>query len=44
MFCSNMSSDPATTNYPGKIPSGVDLPSDVAAEKLSEEGGSNWRL
>ncbi|KAK3231124.1 hypothetical protein Dsin_003005 [Dipteronia sinensis] len=28
------SSDPATTNYPGKIPNGLDLPSDVAAEKL----------
>ncbi|KAH7567606.1 hypothetical protein JRO89_XS07G0102200 [Xanthoceras sorbifolium] len=29
---SMVSSDPATTNYPGKIPSGLDLPSDVAAE------------
>ncbi|KAK4849874.1 hypothetical protein QYF36_001637 [Acer negundo] len=27
------SSDFATTNYPGKIPNGLDLPSDVAAEK-----------
>ncbi|KAJ8762470.1 hypothetical protein K2173_007909 [Erythroxylum novogranatense] len=26
-------SDPATTNYPGKIPHGLDLPSDVAEEK-----------
>ncbi|XVE95141.1 hypothetical protein REPUB_Repub02eG0070900 [Reevesia pubescens] len=30
--------DTATTNYPGKIPSGLDLPSDVADEKRSEEG------
>ncbi|TXG52615.1 hypothetical protein EZV62_021784 [Acer yangbiense] len=30
---STASSDPATTNYPGKIPNGLDLPSDVAAEK-----------
>ncbi|KAK0576693.1 hypothetical protein LWI29_021890 [Acer saccharum] len=30
---STPSSDPATTNYPGKIPNGLDLPSDVAAEK-----------
>ncbi|XP_022768523.1 phosphoglycerate mutase-like protein 1 isoform X2 [Durio zibethinus] len=35
---SMMGSDPATTNYPGKIPSGPDLPSDVADEKLSEAG------
>jgi broad specificity phosphatase PhoE len=28
-----MGSDPSTTNYPGKIPSGIDLPSDVADEK-----------
>ncbi|XP_022726940.1 phosphoglycerate mutase-like protein 1 [Durio zibethinus] len=33
---SMMGSDPATTNYPGKIPSGLDLPSDVADEKHSE--------
>ncbi|KAE8715840.1 Phosphoglycerate mutase-like protein 2 [Hibiscus syriacus] len=38
---SMMGSDPATTNYPGKIPSGLDLPSDVATEKLSEEGNGN---
>ncbi|KAK8996809.1 hypothetical protein V6N11_020306 [Hibiscus sabdariffa] len=31
-------SDPATTNYPGKIPSGLDLPSNVADEKLSNGG------
>ncbi|XVF64940.1 hypothetical protein PTKIN_Ptkin09bG0206800 [Pterospermum kingtungense] len=29
--------DPATTNYPGKIPSGLDLPSDIADEKHSKE-------
>ncbi|WCJ35653.1 Phosphoglycerate mutase family protein [Euphorbia peplus] len=28
-----MGSNSATTNYPGKIPSGLDLPSDVAEEK-----------
>lgn len=32
-----LGSDPATTNYPGKIPRGFDLPSDVADEKLKEE-------
>ncbi|WRX30478.1 Histidine phosphatase superfamily [Theobroma cacao] len=35
---SMMGSDPATTNYPGKIPSGLELPSDVADEKHAEEG------
>ncbi|XWS25424.1 hypothetical protein CRYUN_Cryun27aG0067200 [Craigia yunnanensis] len=30
--------DPARTNYPGKIPTGLDLPGDVADEKHSEEG------
>ncbi|KAJ6831239.1 phosphoglycerate mutase-like protein 1 isoform X2 [Iris pallida] len=30
-------SDPPTTNYPGKIPQGSDLPSDVASEKHPEE-------
>ncbi|XVF36534.1 hypothetical protein REPUB_Repub19eG0066100 [Reevesia pubescens] len=30
--------DTSETNYPGKIPSGLDLPSDVADEKLSEDG------
>ncbi|KAJ0087283.1 hypothetical protein Patl1_08721 [Pistacia atlantica] len=30
---SMLGSDSATTNFPGKIPSGLDLPSDVAAEK-----------
>ncbi|KAK8649075.1 hypothetical protein V6N13_129811 [Hibiscus sabdariffa] len=32
-----LGSDPATTNYPGKNPSGLDLPSDVADEKLSND-------
>ncbi|XVF39696.1 hypothetical protein PTKIN_Ptkin01aG0053600 [Pterospermum kingtungense] len=36
---SMMGSDPATTNYPGKIPSGIDLPSDIADEKRSSEEG-----
>lgn len=39
--CSMMGSDPATTNYPGKFPSGLDLPSDVTDEKLSDEGKAN---
>ncbi|XP_018859845.2 phosphoglycerate mutase-like protein 1 isoform X1 [Juglans regia] len=30
-------SDDSTTNYPGKIPSGLDLPSDVAVEKKLEK-------
>lgn len=33
-------SDAPTTNHPGKIPSGVDLPSDVAAEKHPKQGAS----
>ncbi|KAL5855144.1 hypothetical protein ACOSQ4_004946 [Xanthoceras sorbifolium] len=33
-------SDSSTTNYPGKIPSGLDLPSDVAIEHLEKEGPS----
>ncbi|KAK8544491.1 hypothetical protein V6N13_025994 [Hibiscus sabdariffa] len=36
-----LGSDRATTNYPGKIPSGLDLPSDVADEKLSNDGAGN---
>lgn len=32
---SMMGSDSSTTNYPGKIPRGLDLPSDVANEKRS---------
>ncbi|XP_039049790.1 phosphoglycerate mutase-like protein 1 [Hibiscus syriacus] len=38
---SMMGKDPATSNYPGQIPCGLDLPSDVAAEKLSDEGNAN---
>ncbi|KAL5541241.1 hypothetical protein UlMin_042714 [Ulmus minor] len=34
-------SDPSTTNYPGKIPPGPDLPSDVAKENNVEKEGSN---
>ncbi|PNX81704.1 hypothetical protein L195_g039669 [Trifolium pratense] len=34
-------SDESSTNYPGKIPDGLDLPSDVADEKLSENGPTN---
>ncbi|CAL9021554.1 unnamed protein product, partial [Prunus brigantina] len=30
-------SDSSTTNYPGKIPDGLDLPSDVASENLEKE-------
>ncbi|KAE8709763.1 hypothetical protein F3Y22_tig00110328pilonHSYRG00373 [Hibiscus syriacus] len=32
-----LGSDCSTTNYPRKIPSGPDLPSDVANEKLSND-------
>uniref|UniRef100_A0A2P2KPW5 Phosphoglycerate mutase-like protein 1 n=2 Tax=Rhizophora mucronata TaxID=61149 RepID=A0A2P2KPW5_RHIMU len=32
-----MESDPATINYPGKIPRGLDLPSDIAEKKLHEK-------
>lgn len=32
-FSSMIGFDPSTTNYPGKIPSGLDLPSDVVDEK-----------
>ncbi|KAI5355827.1 hypothetical protein L3X38_008722 [Prunus dulcis] len=35
-----MGSDSSTTNYPGKIPQGPDLPSDIADEKQSEKGAS----
>lgn len=30
-------SDSSTTNYPGKIPPGLDLPSDIADGKLENE-------
>ncbi|GKV19932.1 hypothetical protein SLEP1_g30128 [Rubroshorea leprosula] len=33
---SMMRSDSAKTNYPGKIPYGLDLPSDVADRKLPD--------
>ena len=32
-ICSLVGSDAATTNHPGKVPSGLDLPSDLADEK-----------
>lgn len=32
-----ISSDSPTTNFPGKVPNGPDLPSDVADEKLAEK-------
>jgi hypothetical protein len=35
-FSSMIGSDVSTTNYPGKIPSGLDFPSDVG-----EEGAPN---
>lgn len=34
-------SDTSTINYPGKIPSGLDLPSDVADKKLEKEETSS---
>ena len=34
-------SDPPTTNYPGKIPSGIDLPSDIANDNHLENESSN---
>ncbi|KAJ4701516.1 phosphoglycerate mutase-like protein 1 [Melia azedarach] len=34
---SMLGSDSPTTNYPGKIPSGLDLPSDIATEKQPEQ-------
>ncbi|KAK9983126.1 hypothetical protein SO802_032651 [Lithocarpus litseifolius] len=37
---SMIGSDSSTTNYPGKIPSGLDLPSDLASEKHPEEKGA----
>ncbi|KAG6617992.1 hypothetical protein I3842_Q136900 [Carya illinoinensis] len=36
-----MGSASSTTNYPGKIPHGLDLPSDLATEKLPEKGLAN---
>ena len=37
--CSMIGSDSSTTNYPGKIPHGLDLPSDVANDKHPKEKG-----
>ncbi|XP_061351391.1 phosphoglycerate mutase-like protein 1 isoform X2 [Gastrolobium bilobum] len=37
---SMIGSDESSTNYPGKIPHGLDLPSDVADEKLPGNGHS----
>lgn len=34
-------SDGGTTNYPGKVPSGVDLPSDLANEEQQRDGHKN---
>lgn len=34
-------SESSTTNFPGGLPQGLDLPSDVAAEKHSEKGATN---
>jgi len=34
-------SDESSTNYPGKIPFGLDLPSDVADEKYAGNGLPN---
>lgn len=36
MFGSMVASDSSSTNYPGKIPSGLDSPSDAADEKKKE--------
>ncbi|GMY17481.1 phosphoglycerate mutase-like protein 1 isoform X1 [Fagus crenata] len=38
---SMIGSGSSTTNYPGKIPDGLDLPSDVATEKHPEKGVPN---
>uniref|UniRef100_A0A2N9F5S3 Phosphoglycerate mutase-like protein 1 n=1 Tax=Fagus sylvatica TaxID=28930 RepID=A0A2N9F5S3_FAGSY len=38
---SMIGSDSSTTNYPGKIPDGLDLPSDVATEKHPVKGVPN---
>lgn len=36
-------SDPSTTDYPGKIPCGLDPPSDIANENLGkEEKSDSW--
>lgn len=38
-FCRMIGSDESSTNYPGKIPHGLDLPSDVADEKHAAGNG-----
>ena len=40
-LCSLMGSDSSSTNYPGKIPDGLDLPSDVADKKHQEKIANN---
>ena len=40
LICSMKGSDPSRTNYPGKIPQGLDLPSDAATEKHPEKGAT----
>ncbi|PON59631.1 Histidine phosphatase [Parasponia andersonii] len=37
---SSIGANSSATNYPGKIPSGLDLPSDVAEEKHPEKGAT----
>lgn len=39
--CSMLGQDSSGSNYPGRIPQGLDLPSDVAHEKHPEKGGMN---
>jgi hypothetical protein len=41
LFSSMIGSDESTTNYPGKIPSGLDLPSDVDEKELGKEGSDS---
>ena len=36
-----LGSDSSSFNYPGKIPAGLDLPSDVADKKHVEEAQKN---
>uniref|UniRef100_A0A0A9DPZ5 Uncharacterized protein n=1 Tax=Arundo donax TaxID=35708 RepID=A0A0A9DPZ5_ARUDO len=38
---SMLGSDSPSWNFPGKIPAGLDLPSDVADKKLQEEAHKN---
>lgn len=38
---SMLGQDSSSSNYPGKIPQGLDLPSDVAHEKHPDKGGVN---